>query len=232
MEGRSGSTGLPSGSERRSGPRWADPGERHGPAFRLRLHGHTRGAPQTVRRPPYRQIGSRLGQDDIQWSAILALLLPSHPSLPQHASAERRRRRDPWKALRLRTSRWLSVAGFQMRHEVRRSGAGGTERQLSKIEFAPDAIAREGGQPHDARSPTSIITALGRAGRHSGSVPVVVAHRLALKCAIQRHKCEPERIRCPPRFHLALAVEGRLFPEEEILSSQRCLRTETRGHEP
>ena len=32
---------------------------------------------------------------------------------------------------------------------------------------------------------------------------------------------EPERIRRPSRFHLALVVEGQLFPEEQVLSGQR-----------
>ena len=52
------------------------------------------------------------------------------------------------------------------------------------------------------------------------------------EAARQEDEWEPDGIRCPPRFHLALVVEGQLFPEEEILDRQRCSRPKTRRHRP
>ncbi len=43
---------------------------------------------------------------------------------------------------------------------------------------------------------------------------------------------KPGRASGSPGFRLPLAIEGPLFPEEEILSRQRCSRPETRRHDP
>jgi hypothetical protein len=51
------------------------------------------------------------------------------------------------------------------------------------------------------------------------------------EAACEEDKCEPERIRGPPRFHLPLAVQGQLFPKEETLGRQSCSRPESRGDE-
>ncbi len=42
---------------------------------------------------------------------------------------------------------------------------------------------------------------------------------------------EPERVGRPTRFHLPLAVESQLLPEEKILSGQRSSRPEADPHE-